>query len=58
MTARKYEKPLHLEINFEEALERFGTADPAELPDNIKLSQKKRGDKKPPPVVKRKSKDR
>jgi hypothetical protein len=29
-------------MDFAEALERFGTTDPAELPDNIKLSQKKR----------------
>jgi hypothetical protein len=29
-------------MDFEEALERFGTTDPNELPDNIKLSRKRR----------------
>jgi hypothetical protein len=42
MTARKYEKPLHIEMDFEEALERFGTTDPAELPENIKLGRKRK----------------
>jgi hypothetical protein len=42
MTGRTYQKPLRIEMNFEEALERFGTTDPNELPDNIKLSRKRR----------------
>ena len=50
MTGRKYEKKLYIEMDFDDALERFGTVDPAELPDNIKLSKKRRGpgSNKPP----------
>jgi hypothetical protein len=29
-------------MDFEEALERFGTTDPAELPENIKLGRKRK----------------
>lgn len=39
---RTYQKPLKLDMSFEEALERFGSVDASELPDNIKLSQKRR----------------
>jgi len=56
MTGRKYEKKLYIDMNFEEALERFGTTDPAELPDNIKLSRKRRpGGNKPPGVTSEKT---
>lgn len=37
------EKPLGLDMDPDEALERFLGVDPAELPDNVKLK------KKPPP---------
>lgn len=48
MPKRTYDKPLHIDMDFEEALERFGTTDPKDLPDNIKLSRKRKtGDKKP-----------
>lgn len=50
MTGRKYEKPLYIDMDFEEALKRFGTTDPKELPDRIKLSQKKKGGGKKPPA--------
>lgn len=50
MAGKKYEKKLYIDMDFDEALERFGTTDPAELPDNIKLSKKRRGpgSNKPP----------
>ncbi|GEM_PF-1460030 len=37
----KREKPLGLDMPFEEALERFIGVNPDELPDNVKLRQKK-----------------
>lgn len=46
--ARKYEKPLHLDMPFDEALRRFGKTDPKEIPENKKLRPKKAGGKKPP----------
>jgi hypothetical protein len=46
---KAYEKKLYIDMDFEEALERFGTTDPKDLPDNIKLSQKRKpGSQKPP----------
>jgi len=42
MTGRKYEKPLYINMDFEEALKRFGTTDPKDLPDNVKLSSKRK----------------
>jgi hypothetical protein len=49
MPKKMYQKPLYLAMDFAEALERFGTTDPYELPENIKLSQKRKtGGKKPP----------
>lgn len=42
MTGRKYEKPLYIDMDLEEALKRFGTTDPKDLPDNIKLSHKRK----------------
>ena len=35
------EKPLGLDMPFDEALERFIRVDPNELPDSVKLRQKK-----------------
>lgn len=51
MTERKpREKPLGLDMDPDEALERFLGVDPAELPDNVKLRQtKKEGPPKRPP---------
>ncbi len=51
MTGREYEKPLHIDMDFEEALERFTGVDPAEIPDNKKLKRKKKGGTKPPSGV-------
>jgi hypothetical protein len=51
MSPRKYEKPLHIDMDFGEALERFGTTDPDELPPNVKLRRsKKTGKGEPSPV--------
>ena len=47
-TGRSYEKPLHLDMDFGEALERFGRTDVKELPDNVKLHRKRSGGTKPP----------
>lgn len=44
MTKRKYEKPLYIEMPFEEALGRYAGTDPKEL----ERPKKKTGDKKPP----------
>ncbi len=53
MTGEKREKPLGLDMDFAEALERFAGVDTGELPERIKLGKKprpnKRGDGKPPP---------
>lgn len=46
----KREKPLGLDMPFGEALERFIGVDPAELPDNVKLRQKKPPPKRGPGV--------
>jgi hypothetical protein len=46
MTKRKYEKPLHLDMPFDEALRRFAQTDPREIPENKKL--RKAGRKKRP----------
>lgn len=49
MTERKTrEKPLGLDMDPDEALERFIGVDPAELPDNVKLGRKKGPPKQPP----------
>lgn len=48
MTTKKtYQKPLKIEMDFEEALERFGTTDPVELPDNVKVGRKRASDIRP-----------
>jgi hypothetical protein len=53
MTDRKTrERPLGLDMDPDEALERFIGVDPAELPDSIKLRRKKEGPPKRPPSPK------
>lgn len=47
---KQREKPLGLDMDPDEALERFIGVDPSELPDNIKLG-KRRGPPKRPPGV-------
>ena len=47
----KREKPLGLDMPFGEALERFIGTDPKELPDNVKLRQKKPPPKRGPGVT-------
>ena len=42
--SKKYEPPLFLDMDFEEALERFGTADPKEVKDLMEKGK----EKKPP----------
>lgn len=49
MTGKKHEKPLHLDMDFGEALDRFTGVDPDEMPDSIKLRRKKAGKAKDPP---------
>lgn len=46
MTEGKREKPLGLDMDFGEALERFAGVDLGELPDSIKLGKKARQKKK------------
>jgi len=49
MTERKMrEKPLGLDMDPDEALERFLGVDPGELPENVKLGQKRGPPKRPP----------
>ena len=48
MTGKKREMPLGLDLDFEEALERFTGFDPNELPDNAKLGKKWRAASKKP----------
>jgi hypothetical protein len=51
MTTKKtYQKPLKIEMDFEEALERFGTTDPDELPANVKVSRKRREPRETQPL--------
>jgi hypothetical protein len=47
----KRERPLSLDMPFDEALERFIGTDPAELPENVKLRQKKPPPKRGPGVA-------
>ncbi|MBV7257943.1 hypothetical protein KCG44_14245 [Pacificimonas sp. WHA3] len=46
MTDAKRDKPVKLDMPFDEALERFLQTDPDDLPDNVKL---RTGKKKGPP---------
>lgn len=49
----KRDKPLGLDMPFDEALDRFLGVDPGELPDNVLLRQKKGAPKRPPSVAKK-----
>lgn len=49
----KREKPLGLDMPFAEALERFIGVDPGDLPNNVKLRQRKGPPKQPPGVDKK-----
>lgn len=40
MTGKKHEKPLHLDMPFEEALERLAQTEPREMPDPKKRKKK------------------
>jgi hypothetical protein len=58
MTKKKHEKPLHLDMSFDEALRRVAQADPRELkrpkkPKRPKSKRKSpgRGGKAPPPSL-------
>jgi hypothetical protein len=42
MTGRKYEPPLYLDMDFEEALERFGTTDPKEVRELMETGKTKK----------------
>lgn len=42
MTGKKYEKPLYLDIDFGEALERFGTTVPEEVKDLMEREKRKK----------------
>lgn len=48
MTER--EKPLGLDMPFDEALERFLGVDPEQLPEHVRLRQKRGPPKRPPGV--------
>lgn len=48
--AAKREKPLGLDMPFGEALERFIGVKPEELPENVRLRQKRGPPKRPPGV--------
>lgn len=45
MTKKKYEEKLHIDMDFEEALERFSNVDPQEMQANLDKQKRK---KKPP----------
>jgi hypothetical protein len=42
MTKKKHDKPLHLDVSFDEALKRLAQTDPRELP-KPKTARKKKG---------------
>lgn len=42
MTKKKYEQPLHIDMPFDEALERFAGVDPKEMQANIDKEKKKK----------------
>jgi hypothetical protein len=53
MSARKYEKPLHVDMDFAEALERFGGTDVRERPYNVKLRRSRgKAERKKRPATK------
>jgi hypothetical protein len=42
MTGKKYEEPFHLDVSFEEAMERYAQTDPAEVTDQKKRKGKRK----------------
>lgn len=52
---KQREKPLGLDMDPDEALERFLGVDPAELPDNVKLKKEKGPPKRSPRVGRKRS---
>ncbi len=42
MTGKKYEPPLYLDVDFAEALERFGTVDPQEVQQQMERAKAKK----------------
>jgi ribosomal 50S subunit-associated protein YjgA (DUF615 family) len=48
MPARKYEKKLHIDMPFDEALQRYAKTDPAEVQELIARKPKKTAGSKPP----------
>lgn len=42
MTKKKYEEKLHIDMDFNEALERFSNVDPQEMQANIDKQKKRR----------------
>jgi hypothetical protein len=48
MIGKKYEPPLYLDMDFEEALERFGTADPKEVKELMDRAKEKKPPEKSP----------
>ena len=52
------EKPLKIDMPFEEALRRFAQTDEKELPERVTLKRKKAGGRSPPAERKRKEKRR
>lgn len=57
MTGKKYEKPLHLDLDFDEALERFGQTDKKEVDESIDRAKGKKppGSKTPTTKTRRKA---
>lgn len=53
MSGKSYEKPLHIDMDFGEALERFARTDVKELPENVRLRGKKKASGGSPPDAKK-----
>lgn len=51
--SKKYEPPLHIDMDFMEALERFGTTDPKEVKELMEQSKKKKPPRDKPPTAKK-----
>jgi len=57
MTGRKLDRPLYIEMDFDEALTRFVKTDPKEVEDSIRRAKEAAGDSAPTaPVKSRKAK--
>ena len=56
MTGKKYEPPLHLDMDFEEALRRFAQTDKQEVDESIKRSKKKKPPGNESPTTKHRQK--